>query len=82
MGKYKVSVQSLIDHIKTATDVDPWAQEMAEELLKKQEAKPVNVHGRFQTIKYGTCPTCGEGLNSEVFPHWCGFCGQAVKWDA
>ena len=81
MGKYKVPVQSLIDHIKTATDVDPWAQEMAEELLTKQKEKPVNVHGRFQTIKYGTCPTCGEGLNSEVFPHWCGFCGQAVKWD-
>jgi hypothetical protein len=36
--KYKIPVQSLIDHIKTATDVDPWAKEMAEELLKEQEA--------------------------------------------
>jgi hypothetical protein len=35
--KVNVPVQSLIDHIKTATDVDPWAKEMAEELLKEQE---------------------------------------------
>ncbi len=34
MKEYKVPVQSLIDHIKTAVDVDPWAKEMAEELLK------------------------------------------------
>ena len=33
--KAKVPVQSLIDHIKTAIDVDPWAKEMAEELLKQ-----------------------------------------------
>ncbi len=36
-NEYKVPIQSLIDHIKTACDVDPWAKEMAEELLKKQE---------------------------------------------
>ena len=37
MKEYKVPVQSLIDHIKTAIDVDPWAKEMAEELLKEQK---------------------------------------------
>ena len=37
MSERKVPVQSLIDHIKTAVDVDPWAKEMAEGLLKKQE---------------------------------------------
>lgn len=82
MEKYKVPVQSLIDHIKTATDVDPWAQEMAEELLTMHEAEPVNVRGHLQAVKYGDCPNCGEGLNSEVYPHWCGFCGKAVNWDA
>ena len=39
MKEYKVPIQSLIDHIKTACDVDPWAKEMAEELLKEQEVK-------------------------------------------
>ena len=38
MTEWKVPVQSLIDHIKTAVDVDPWAKQMAEELLKEQEA--------------------------------------------
>ena len=35
--KHNVPIQSLIDHIKTAIDVDPWAKEMVEELLKEQE---------------------------------------------
>ena len=38
MAKHNVPIQSLIDHIKTAVDVDPWAKEMAEELLKEKEA--------------------------------------------
>ncbi len=33
---HNVPVQSLIDHIKTAIDVDPWAIEMMENLLKEQ----------------------------------------------
>ena len=37
--KYNVPVQSLIDHIKTALDVDPWAKEMVEELLKEYKRK-------------------------------------------
>ena len=37
MKEYKAPIQSLIDHIKTALDVDPWAKEMAEELLKEQQ---------------------------------------------
>ena len=36
MTEHKVPIQSLIDHIKTAVDIDPWAKEMAEELLKEQ----------------------------------------------
>ena len=39
---HDVPVQSLIDHIKTAVDVDPWAKEMAEELLKEQEPTKKN----------------------------------------
>lgn len=41
MKDYKVPIQCLIDHIKTAHDVDPWAKDMAEELLKEQKAKQV-----------------------------------------
>ena len=51
------------------------------ELLKEQEAKPVEVCGQMFTVKYGHCPTCGKGMDSDTYPHWCGFCGQAVKWE-
>ena len=50
-------------------------------LLKEQEPIPVEIHGKIFDTKFGDCPHCGERLNSEVYPHWCGFCGQAVKWD-
>ena len=50
------------------------------ELIKEQEAKPVEVCGQMFTIKYGHCPKCGKGMDSDTYPHWCGFCGQAVKW--
>ena len=49
MAKHNVPIQSLIDHIKTAVDVDPWAKEMVEELLNEQERNPVIV-----------CPHCGK----------------------
>ncbi len=50
-------------------------------LLKEQEPKFIEIDGQFGGIKYGRCPKCGKGLNEEVYPHWCGFCGQAVKWN-
>lgn len=53
-----------------------------EELLKEQEPKLVEIDGQLGGIKYGRCPKCGKGLNEEVYPHWCGFCGQEVKWNA
>ena len=35
-------------------------------LLKEQEAISVDVCGHISTVKYGCCPKCNEGLNSEV----------------
>ena len=51
-------------------------------LLKEQETMLVEIDGQLGGIKYGRCPRCGKGLNEEVYPHWCGFCGQAVNWHA
>ena len=64
-------------------DETEWEKNKADALalLKEQEAKPVEVCGQMFTIKYGHCPKCGKGMDSEVYPHWCGFCGQAVKWE-
>ena len=49
MSEWKVPIESLIDHIKTAIDVDPWAKEMAEELLKEQEAEAKWIYGEDKT---------------------------------
>lgn len=60
MKEYKVSVQQLIDHIKTAFDVDPWAKEMAEELLKEQGKQKffVDAEGKITPlpIVFPNCP--------------------------
>ena len=50
-------------------------------MQREREPKPVEPDGETPTVKYGKCPHCGEGLNSETYPHWCGFCGQAVTWE-
>lgn len=77
MKEYKVSVQSLIDHIKTALDVDPWAKEMAEELLKEQ---PQIV--RCKDCKYRMKNSCiiFQKYGGTKYDDW--FCGDGVKKDA
>ena len=77
MKEYKVPVQSLIDHIKTATDVDPWAKEMAEDLLKEQERKK----GSWD---YGTqCSACKGTIISpndrKVRVNFCPWCGADMR---
>ena len=68
MTERKVPVQSLIDHIKTAIDVDPWAKEMVEDLLKEQEAvEPFHkcINKDFTLIEdshFDYCPYCGKPI--------------------
>lgn len=87
-AKYKVPVQSLIDHIKTAVDVDDWAKEMAEDLLKRHEEKPIaHKENRMTGLPVAICPECSrferqfhmECPGDET--RFCPWCGQAVKWD-
>ena len=88
MKEHKVPVQSLIDHIKTAVDVDPWAKEMAEELLKEQEAKPIAyTDNPYTGLPVAKCPNCGKFARQFHMAHpgeethFCPWCGQAVKWE-
>lgn len=78
-----VPIQSLIDHLKTAIDVDPWAKEMAEELLKLQEPKPVKIIKNAYNYEFYYCPNCDRGFVDTYYkrPLFCDKCGQAVKWD-
>jgi serine acetyltransferase len=64
MKERKVTVQQLIDHIKTAVDVDPWAQKMVEELLTDPQRRHVVY-----------CNQCvhwdkGSGLSARMCRRW------------
>ena len=48
--------------------------ERAVSLLKEQEPKPVGK-------EWNECPNCGKVLSSIEHIHFCGICGQAVKWE-
>ena len=43
-------------------------------MLKKHEPKPVGK-------EWNECPSCGKTLDRIHDMHYCGVCGQAVKWD-
>ena len=78
MSEWKVPVQSLIDHIKTAVDVDPWAKEMAEELLKEHDAvEPIPPTDESDLWK---CGNCNHQLFRCTHQRYCEMCGREVKW--
>lgn len=83
MTNWKVPIESLIDHIKTAIDVDPWAKEMAEELLKEQEAVEPTVSGTEEHDGHGSwwyqCGKCKMPIDHG--DKFCRHCGKAVKWN-
>ena len=74
MAKHNVPIQSLIDHIKTAVDVDPWAKEMAEELLKEKEAVV-----RCKDCKHHRKDTCSADAGIAVPPPDDWFCADGER---
>lgn len=86
--KYRVPVESLIGHIKTAVDVDPWAKEMAEDLLKMHEPRHVFRETVYESNEsVDVCPRCGRYAkqyymeNPEDETRFCPWCGQEVTWE-
>ena len=73
MKDNKVPVQSLIDHIKTAIDVDPWAKEMAEELLNERETAKQEIEGGGSTWWY-VCSECHTAVDKQ--DKYCRQCGK------
>ena len=76
-------IQSAIDHIKTAVDVDEWAAEIAVDAMEKQIPKPVKI-----TTSTKRCGNCGRQLSRmgnihNIHPerNYCVKCGQKVGWD-
>ena len=78
----KDRIEAAIRHIQTATDVDPWAMELAVDALEKQiPRKAVGEH-----YAHMRCPSCnhripsGMGSSSRRRDNWCNYCGQAIDW--
>lgn len=49
------------------------------ELLKGQEPKHIKKEKELLGVVFGNCPGCGIWISHPCV--YCGFCGQAVKWD-
>ena len=84
--KHNVPIQSLIDHIKTAIDVDPWAKEMAEELLKEQEAELSYREAKSVThtatkLDDATCPSCGNVVGEKIRTGAIGQSVMQIRWN-
>ena len=75
MKDHKVPVQSLIDHIKTAIDVDDWAKEITEELLKEHEAVEPKVSSTEQR-----CGNCNKVIEMDGWIA-CPWCGKPIAWN-
>ena len=89
--KHNVPIQSLIDHIKTAIDVDPWAKEMAEELLTKQNAEWIEypeclAYDGAYSDSHIVCSACKHVFSTmdnctEEFDY-CPHCGAKMKQES
>jgi len=79
MNGQNVPVQSLIDHIKTAVDVDPWAQEMAAKLLAKQIPTPAEINGNGRGTWYYMCGVCCGQIDTS--DKYCRHCGNVICWE-
>ena len=77
MKEHKVPIQSLIDHIKTAQDVDPWAKEMAEELLTDRETT-AEIEGGGSSWWFA-CRECRGPIGP--YDKYCKHCGRTVVRD-
>lgn len=71
-------IQSAIDHIKTAVDVDPWAAAMAEKAMKKE----IPQKWEYDRPYHVACPSCGTIMNeapAKLFYRYCYQCGQKCE---
>ena len=75
--RMKAPVQSLIDHIKTAVDVDPWAKEETERICKLQIPTAAEIEGGGVTWYYA-CGRCHGAINHK--DRFCRHCGGAIGW--
>ena len=74
-------IQSCIDHIKSAVDVDPWAKILCEKIVMR--AIPVKPSGTYTSCRCGVCGTrvrSGQGSSSFTKDTVCRKCFTVIDW--
>jgi len=70
---YNETEREIIEHIKCAMT-----------LLKAQEPQSVIVREKPKNgniLWFADCPKCKHGIERDKHKRFCGYCGQAVKWE-
>lgn len=78
-------IENAIRHIQTATDVDPWATEIAVEAMRKQIPKVLIAEGDGYAdgeMVYDNfyCPSCDYHMEDYEVKNYCPNCGQAIDF--
>lgn len=71
----KDRIQNAINHIRTSSDVDPWAVDIAVEAMQKQIPKEPTLHEGWLY-----CSVCRKDILMEGYK-FCPDCGQRIKWE-
>ena len=75
-------IENAIRHIQTATDVDPWAVEIAVDALEKQIPQKTGIPGLGISKHYPIiipCGNCDMELTDRMWSY-CPWCGQRLEW--
>lgn len=88
-------IESAIRHIQTATDVDPWACDIAVEAMKRQmpQRPMISVDVYNDNLRHLYCPACDTwigmwnkrlrayDMHNNTNRYICAKCGQAIDCD-
>ena len=70
----KDRIQNAINHIRTSSDVDDWAVEIATDAMMKQIPKKPTLHEGWLY-----CSVCKKDILMEGYK-FCPDCGQRIEW--
>lgn len=80
-----IDADELMDHAgRDRLDSRELIMQMIESAPTVCDAKRVSFirHMRYGSdVVIGNCPGCRKVLGKDNYPNFCGFCGQAVKWE-
>ena len=77
----KDRIENAIRHIRTAIDVDPWAQEIAVSAMEKQVPKKPRTDGTYTVEDVMQCPDCNGFVLYHKGISYCEKCGQAIVFE-